>query len=66
VALQRPGAPRDAFLRRWLELGVGGYRHHVIVMTEIHLCPGCGKPVEPSEDYVGALDYDELASRPTD
>lgn len=24
-----------------------------------HICPACGKPVEPGEDYVVALEYED-------
>jgi hypothetical protein len=24
-----------------------------------HMCPGCGRPVEPGEDYVVALEYED-------
>ena len=26
-----------------------------------HVCPGCGRPVEPGEDYVVALEYEDEA-----
>jgi len=36
--------------------------YYVIVMTKEpvgHVCPACGRPVEPGEDYVIALEYED-------